>query len=341
MRVCSIAMSTTSRLLAGGEHGHPAVEQLGEDQRLAGPLVEPAQAHRAGGEHDGVRVDRGDPADRHEDPPAALDLGDEAEHLRRVGAEAQRDDDVADPADLVAVGVEDGQAGQPGDEDAGRGAHPARLVVGAPRVGDVSTAAPPSRTRSWTCSPTGRSPATRWRSSSAPTSCRPRQMQTLAREFNLSETVFVLPPGGGDLPGCGSSRRRRAAVRRAPERRRRLGAAPARPASGRRRRAGVRRGAAAGPRGRRPRRRGARRRRAHGRGPGRRHRRDADRRAPAGGRRAARGRRAGRGRPARPAAPGRLRQRLHLPARRGRRGRALPPGRRRAVRARAAVRGSS
>ena len=37
---------------------------------------------------------------------------------RLVGADAR--DGVADPADLVAVGVEDGQAGEPRDVDPGR-----------------------------------------------------------------------------------------------------------------------------------------------------------------------------------------------------------------------------
>ena len=49
------------------------------------------------------------------------------------------------------------------------------------------------------------------------------QMQTLAREFNLSETVFVLPPTSPDgrLPGPDLHAGDGAAVRRAPERRRR------------------------------------------------------------------------------------------------------------------------
>ena len=45
----------------------------------------------------------------------ATDLDDDAQCPRRGGAHAQGDDDVADLADPVPVGVEDGQPGQPGD----------------------------------------------------------------------------------------------------------------------------------------------------------------------------------------------------------------------------------
>ena len=70
-----------------------------------------------------------------------LDLDDEPEHARRLGADAQGHDDVADPPDLVAVGVEDGDPGQARDEDPSsrrswasgyRGAG-VRQVVSAPR----------------------------------------------------------------------------------------------------------------------------------------------------------------------------------------------------------------
>jgi hypothetical protein len=56
-------------LLARREQRHAAVEQLSQHQRLAGALVEAAQADRARREHDGVGVDGGHPTDRHEDPP--------------------------------------------------------------------------------------------------------------------------------------------------------------------------------------------------------------------------------------------------------------------------------
>ena len=46
-------------------------------------------------------------------------------------ADPQRDDDVADLADPVAVGVEDGQPGEPGDVRPGHRRHGAETTVGA------------------------------------------------------------------------------------------------------------------------------------------------------------------------------------------------------------------
>ena len=58
------------------------------------------------------------------------------EHARRPVVDAERGDDVADLADLVAVRVEDLQARQSGDEDPGRCcAHGLRLPVEATRCG--------------------------------------------------------------------------------------------------------------------------------------------------------------------------------------------------------------
>ena len=65
----------------------------------------------------GVRVDAGDMPDRDEDPASGLHLDHDAEDLRRLVAAAQRDDDIANPADLVGVGVEHGQTSQPCQED--------------------------------------------------------------------------------------------------------------------------------------------------------------------------------------------------------------------------------
>ena len=55
--------------------------------------------------------------------PAGLDLDGKSEHAGRLAPQSQGDDDVADPAALVADRVEDRQSGDPGDEDAGAGGH--------------------------------------------------------------------------------------------------------------------------------------------------------------------------------------------------------------------------
>ena len=60
------------------------VEQLLQHQQLVRALLEPAQVERAGAEHDRVGVDRGDPADRQEDPPPQRHLGDQPDDLRRA-----------------------------------------------------------------------------------------------------------------------------------------------------------------------------------------------------------------------------------------------------------------
>ena len=101
---------------------HRPVEHLGQHQGLGGALLEAAHVDQAGGD-DLAAVDVGDPGHRHEDPAPAEHLDDQAEHARPAPAGAERDHDVADPADLVAERVEDAQAGQAADEDAGRGAH--------------------------------------------------------------------------------------------------------------------------------------------------------------------------------------------------------------------------
>ena len=115
--------STTCAGRPDSSDPHRAVEQLAEHQRLAGPLLEALEVERARGEHHRAGVDRGDPAHRHEDPAARDHLDDQAQHPRRGGADAQRDDDVADLADPVAVGVEDGQPGEPGDVRPGHRSH--------------------------------------------------------------------------------------------------------------------------------------------------------------------------------------------------------------------------
>ena len=69
------------------------------------------------GEHDLVGLDAGDAAHRHEDPVPLLQLDDQPENARRLPVDAQRGHCVADPAELVAVGIEDADAGEPGEED--------------------------------------------------------------------------------------------------------------------------------------------------------------------------------------------------------------------------------
>ena len=90
------------------------VEQLAQDERLAGSLLEALDVEQAGGDHP-AGVDRGDAGDRQEDPAAAGHLRDHADHPRRAIGPHDHDD-VAHPADLVAVRVEHGGPGQAGDE---------------------------------------------------------------------------------------------------------------------------------------------------------------------------------------------------------------------------------
>ena len=60
-----------------------AIEHLGEDKGLARALLEAAQVDGAVDDHL-AGVDRGDPADRHEDASPGLHLDDETEHARRL-----------------------------------------------------------------------------------------------------------------------------------------------------------------------------------------------------------------------------------------------------------------
>ena len=114
---------------AGRRDGHGAVEHLADHQRLGGPLLEAAHVQQAG-RVDLPGVDVGHPGHRHEDPAPAEDLGDEAEHAGLVTLGPQRHDEVADLADLVALGVEDRQTDQAGRIDAGRGGAHARHATG-------------------------------------------------------------------------------------------------------------------------------------------------------------------------------------------------------------------
>ena len=92
-----------------------AAEQLGHDPHLAAALLEAAHVDEAGRD-DLAGRDGGDAADRDEHVPAAGDLDDETDDARRIVL-AIDDDDVADLAEPVAGGVEDGAPGQARDED--------------------------------------------------------------------------------------------------------------------------------------------------------------------------------------------------------------------------------
>ena len=116
---------------AGLEHGHLAVQQFGEDERLFRPPLEPAPVQRARSEHDRAGLDARDPAHRHEDAPPG-DLDQQAEHPRRLSAQPQRDDHVTNAADRVPVGVQHEHTGEAGAKDPSRGgAHASDPSMGA------------------------------------------------------------------------------------------------------------------------------------------------------------------------------------------------------------------
>src|SRR5262249_17449776 len=58
-----------------------------------------------------------------------LDFDDDAEYPGRLSIDPQGGHHVADAAQLIPIGIEDAEAGKPGDENAGRRAH-ARSLVG-------------------------------------------------------------------------------------------------------------------------------------------------------------------------------------------------------------------
>ena len=133
---------------------HRAVEELGEQQRLHGALLEPAHVHQPGRD-DLAGVHAGDPGHRDEDAPAPRHLDDEPDDAGVGLAGAEHGDDVADAADLVPQGIEDGEAREPGDEDPiGRSAH-ADQAIARPCAGSRAAArrrgrppgGPPTRRR--------------------------------------------------------------------------------------------------------------------------------------------------------------------------------------------------
>ena len=107
--------------LAGLAEVDRAVEQLGGHEGLVAALLEAPQVDGAG--HDDLSgVDGRDLRHRDEDPAAGLDLDHETREAGRVGADAEHHDGVAYLAHLVAIRVEDSDAGQAREEYSGRGA---------------------------------------------------------------------------------------------------------------------------------------------------------------------------------------------------------------------------
>ena len=104
-----------------------ALEQLGDHQRLAGPLLEPAHVDQTGGD-DLSGVDAGDTRHRDEDPTTPGHLDHEAYHAGGPASRAELHDDVTDAAHLVTEWVEHPQSGQACHEDARHGAHGAKAI---------------------------------------------------------------------------------------------------------------------------------------------------------------------------------------------------------------------
>ena len=106
-----------------------------------GPLLEAAHVEQPG-RVDLPAVDVGHPGHRHEDPAPAEDLGHQAEHARLLDLGADRHDEVAHLADLVALGVEDRQPDEAGHVDAGGGGAHVRTRYRPPRVRGAGAGAP-------------------------------------------------------------------------------------------------------------------------------------------------------------------------------------------------------
>ena len=92
-------------------------------------MFEPAQVEEAADYH-ATCVDRGDAGHRYEYSPPGLNFYYQANHPG-LAVFAQCHHGVADLAELVAAGIEDGYAGETGDENSGWRAHAPRLPASA------------------------------------------------------------------------------------------------------------------------------------------------------------------------------------------------------------------
>ena len=110
----------------GRVHRDAALEQLGQDQRLVGALLEPAHVDQSGRDHLPC-VQRGHAGHGDEHPPTPWHLGDEPDHPGPEGRRAERHDDVTHPPDGVSQRVEDAQSRKTRAEDTGSRSHVARL----------------------------------------------------------------------------------------------------------------------------------------------------------------------------------------------------------------------
>jgi len=120
--------------LIGLAQGDLPVEQVAEHQGLGIALGETAQAHGSG-RHDRAGFDAGHPGDREEDRPARGHFDHEPQDPGLLGTGSQQHDDVADPADLVAIRIEDDNAGEARDKHPRhRPAHVRRLPPRGPRA---------------------------------------------------------------------------------------------------------------------------------------------------------------------------------------------------------------
>ena len=149
LRVRSIADVDHDRRTGGGGQLHLDAEQLADQPQLQRPLLEPAQAHRPGGQRDRVRFQAADPQHRHEDRPPGRQLDDQSEHPGGFAIQPQGHHDVPDLADRLATRPEHRQPGELGDEDSGGWRHEDQVKArGAQRP---RRRGPECRTsRSWT-----------------------------------------------------------------------------------------------------------------------------------------------------------------------------------------------
>lgn len=114
---------------AGLREGDAPVEEFAEDEPFGGALLETADVQHAGRD-DLARLDARHPGHGQEDTAPGGQFDDEAEQSRGPPSYAQHGDEVAHASHLVAVGVEDGDAGEVGDKDPGGACgHPGRLLL--------------------------------------------------------------------------------------------------------------------------------------------------------------------------------------------------------------------